>query len=164
MLARPETCLRCSSLRHAPNVYTAELVLQKLDDHHFCSCDPAFTEMMFLVTHSPLGDFNLKRNMKQFLQLNDQNSFDSCRILFHIYRSTTLTEVNRGLAQFLQKMQLYLKSYGLYRKFNFLLHVFVPVLINFYSLPNAAEACLLACLFSCAIYFDKPFCHHQFQL
>ena len=41
MLARHETCLRCRSLRDFPNVYTAELVLQKLREPHFCSSDPA---------------------------------------------------------------------------------------------------------------------------
>ena len=41
MLARPKTCLRCSNLPDSPDVYTAELVLQKLRDLLLCSFDPA---------------------------------------------------------------------------------------------------------------------------
>jgi hypothetical protein len=98
--------------------------------------------MTFLVTQSPLRDFNMNRNIKEFLILNDQNFFDCCGILFHIYRFTHFTEVIIGLPQFLQRNTALSYKYCPYPKLDFLFNVCINILINFYSLSNAPEDCL----------------------
>jgi hypothetical protein len=104
MLAHPKTCLRCSSLPDVPNVYTAELVLQQLHDLHFCSCDTAVIYRHDVAHHAvSTWLFQYEEKHEKILLLNDKNSFDSCRILFHIYRRTPFTGVIRGLPHFLQK-------------------------------------------------------------
>jgi hypothetical protein len=90
------------------------------------------------MNSSPSG-FNLKRNMKQFLVLDDQNILYSCRRLSHFYRRTVFTEVVRGFPLSLQINAALLYSCCIYRNLDFSFAVNILTLIAFSSLSNAAE-------------------------
>jgi hypothetical protein len=87
---------------------------------------------------SPSG-FNLKRNVKQFSVLDNQNNLYSCRIVSHLYGRNVFTEVVRGFPLSLQINAALLYSCCIYRKFDFSFAVNILTLIDFTSLSNAAE-------------------------
>lgn len=121
-VARPETCLRCNSLCNVANVYTAELFLQKLHVHHYFSCISVDIYRYDISRHAVATEqLQLEDEYETlFLLLNDQNSFDRCRIVFHIQRSIPFTEVIRGVPQSLQKHANVFYAYRRYWEFDFL--------------------------------------------